>query len=180
MESERRGFAWISFARTESYLFLVASYPLCWRLQGSVWIWHSPISRRTAFDGLDAHIAMQGSRQRLLIDLTFLARIPKTCKKNGSRHTDEITDILFVLKRILDFQCLLLHATWSASILRLECQTYACSTLCRSMKRLTSRPQRMLQNGLPGNIRKSSSYLQSFSSAMQGKRQSCIPAWEVR
>ncbi len=36
----------------------------------------------------------------------------------------------------------------------------SCSTLCRSTKRLTSRPQRMLQNGLPGNIRKSSSYLQ--------------------
>lgn len=31
-------------------------------------------------------LTWQRSRQRLLIHLTFLARIPKTCKKNGSRH----------------------------------------------------------------------------------------------
>ena len=31
-------------------------------------------------------LTWQCSRQRLLIHLTFLARIPKTCKKNGSRH----------------------------------------------------------------------------------------------
>ena len=38
---------------------LLVSFATVWRLQGSVWIWHSPISRRTAFDSLDAHMAMQ-------------------------------------------------------------------------------------------------------------------------